>query len=59
MLSAVSWRWYGWYWRGFKGPDLSHLAGSDKIAFTESLVEVLVSRGVWKPARVPASLARR
>ena len=46
-------------WRRFKCPDLSHLDRSDKIAFTESLVDVLVARGVWKPARVPASLARR
>jgi hypothetical protein len=46
-------------WRRFKCPDLSHLDRSDKIAFTESLVDVLVARGVWKPASVPASLARR
>lgn len=46
-------------WRRFTCPDLSHLDRSDQIAFTESLVDVLVARGVWKPASLPANLARR
>lgn len=46
-------------WRRFKCPDLSHLDRSDQIAFTESLVDVLVTRGVWKPASLPSPLARR
>ena len=47
-------------WRRFECPDFSHLDRSDKVAFTKSLVDVLVARGVWKPVvSSPSRLAQR
>ena len=46
-------------WRQFDCPDFSHLDQTDKVAFTQTLVELLVARGIWDSAAHRPRLAQR